>query len=77
MIQQNLFNNDQPTDVNLGPTAGIGFNLPLHANDESERPDEEKAATSKIKERNVSVNYSYRATNAFFGTHTIGLNLAF
>jgi hypothetical protein len=79
-IQNNMFSSTTATDLNLGPSAGCSINLPvdLGKNDEDDEEDRESLkATSKKRTKMVGLNYSYRSTAYFFGTHTLGLSLSF
>lgn len=57
--EDGIFNSDDRTSVYTGPSAGCSIEYPLN----------------KEKGTSVSIDYSYRATNPFSGTHSIGARL--
>jgi len=59
--QKNIFDKTLRTTVYTGPTFGLTLQLPF----------------GKEKDKSFGIDYSYRATNPFDGTHSIGTALTF
>jgi hypothetical protein len=77
--QKDVFNSNR-TDAHTGPTFGATLQLPfglLKSSKPVEGSEEAAAATtSETKShRSLGLDYSYRATNPFSGTHTVSLIL--
>lgn len=62
-FQGGMFEDNLPDrgTVFTGPSAGVSVSVPF----------------SKEKETGITIDYSYRATNPFSGTHSVGLKLNF
>lgn len=79
-LQNNFLTTNSATDLNLGPSAGFTLNVPydLGTRDDDDEEEREKVKKTKSKkQRFVGINYAYRSTAYFFGTHTLGFSLAF
>lgn len=68
------------TDVNRGLTAGLSVNVPLEevfrSGNGGELTEESAPVTPKNK-RTFSFDYSFRQTNPYNGTHSLGMSVAF
>lgn len=75
--QKNVFNSDR-TDANTGPTFGTTLKLPFSILQGKKTSSDETVEDSSSKPksaRSLGLDYSYRSTNPFSGTHSISLIL--
>lgn len=79
--QKNVFSDNERTSLNSGLTAGLSVKAPLDQiftkENGGELAGEEDAAIAKPKKRFFSIDYSYRSSNPYNGTHSLGLSLNF
>ncbi len=76
--RSNVFSNSDRTDAHVGPTFGATFQVPLSSmNGEGVSDSDLLGATGDKKPQKMfGVDYSYRTTVFFGGTHTIGIVLS-
>lgn len=76
-----ITNGEGRNDVHTGLSAGAGVEIPFaqikSTEGESLTDEMSPAQRRKATSRLVGIDYSYRATNPFAGTHTIGVTLNF
>ena len=77
--QKNVFSDNERTSLNSGLTAGLSVKAPLDQiftkENGGEIGGEEEVA--KPKKRFFTIDYSYRSSNPYNGTHSLGLSLNF
>lgn len=63
VYEKDMFSSDNRTSVYTGPSAGFGLNLPFGKEDD------------QGQRKSFGIDYSYRATDAFSGIHSLGARL--
>jgi hypothetical protein len=77
--QKGIINKSEATTVNLGPSAGLGFQIPFKRNKTGELVQEDNSDDlheGAVKSRVFGFDYSYSATRYFGGTHRFSLTLS-
>jgi hypothetical protein len=79
--QNNIFSETEKTTAHSGLTAGLSIKAPLDQiftkENGGELPGEEDATAAKPKKRFFTIDYSFRSSNPYNGTHSVGLSFNF
>ncbi|MFY8035421.1 MAG: PorV/PorQ family protein [Flexibacteraceae bacterium] len=79
--QNNVFSETERTSLNTGLTAGFSVKAPLDQIFTKENGGElegtEAADATKPKKRFFTIDYSFRSSNPYNGTHSVGLSFNF
>jgi len=77
--QKNVFSNTDRTSLNSGLCAGLTINAPLDKifNKENGGELDGEEVADKPQKRFFTIDYSYRSSNPFNGTHSVGISLNF
>lgn len=77
-LSQNVLSGLENTDVHIGPSFGASFDAPfdwfMGKNNQVESTDGFDAGTAKNK-RSIGIDYSYRTSRIYGGTHALGIIL--
>jgi hypothetical protein len=75
-LSQNVISGLTETDIHYGPSAGVSFDPPFDwlfgQNNQVESTDDITGGNSKNK-KSIGIDYSYRASRTYGGTHSLGL----
>ena len=75
-IQKNVFDEDKARVAHNGPTVGATVQVPFGRSVTDTGLTEGEEAPSAAKNKLFGIDYSYRSTNVFSGTHSIGIRLS-
>ena len=79
--QKNVFSDNDRTSLNSGLTAGLSVRAPLDQIFNKENGGELEGAEDpdavKPKKRFFTIDYSFRSSNPYNGTHSLGLSFNF
>ena len=75
-IQKNVFNDDRTRVAHNGPTFGATVQVPFGRTLTDTGVGEGEEAPSVTKNKLFGIDYSYRSTTVFSGTHSIGIRLS-
>ncbi len=76
--QEGIFNKQESTTANLGPSAGLTFQIPFMKNSAGEniQASDSDLYSGATKSKVIALDYSYSVTRYFGGTHRFALLLS-